>query len=142
MHLLCLKAFKREERNVRRPLASGLLLLIAQNIKKSLDRIHDLGLYHCDLKPENIFISDDSQVLISELSSIGRQGQVVKSSDNLPTDLRERGASSNISFTLLATTVLEMLDRKVTDKTVAEIQSEIEKISDESLKDFLNNILE
>ena len=144
LHTTCLEEYT--YRNIsafnKGPLRSELLLKFADEIKSSLDQMHNLGLYHCDIKPGNILISLSGNVLICDLGSVSRYGEPLKSSYNLPLDLLTCRACKMVDYMLLVTTVLEMLGCDVAQKTMQNVSDYVQtKVSDENLKSFLEKLL-
>lgn len=139
---ICLQEFTIHHRIDKRPLTPDLILQFAGEIKDSLDHMHKLGIFHCDIKPGNILISANSNVLICDLGSVTKIEGPLKSSYNLPRDLSKSGASKKIDYTLLATTVLEMLGCDVSMKMLTEIHDYVKNVSNTDVKTFLEKLLE
>ena len=59
-------SLRRHLRNLGRPLSLAETLGVLQPVCSALHYAHQLGIYHCDIKPANVFIEEGGRVLLGD----------------------------------------------------------------------------
>ena len=114
---------------------TGRHVNLADKVKNAIKKV--VRIIYKTLSAKN-----QNQSIICDLGSVTKIEGPLKSSYNLPRDLSKSGASKKIDYTLLATTVLEMLGCDVSMKMLAEIHDYVKNVSNTDVKTFLQKLLE
>ena len=131
------------------PLQITSLLNLGKSIRKSLDIIHSNGYCHLDIKPSNIFATDDidpsKRYVLGDFGSVAAMGQpAIGVSEAYFPKGEDKQASRSLDYLLLAITLLEKSALwSVSDGNLTreEVVAKINKIEDVELKFFLENLV-
>ncbi len=126
------------------PLPISALLAMGKQILSSLQFAHSLGYCLNDVKPENIFLSNDGYFLLGDYGGFTPIGSdlVEFTPGYLPLDLQNAKTSPFNDYCCLVATVLEMMMMKPSGDFVIEaLQVSCKGLDASELKEFLNNLL-
>ncbi len=86
---------------------------IAQKLLTILEALHAVGVFHCDIKPANLFVDSGGDVFLGDYGSIIFPSETVTQAlttpEYTPTEVLSRKPSSHLDFALLAATLADML---------------------------------
>lgn len=116
-------------------------------VSKALKELHSMGLVHCDVKPQNIFLAHGGGVRLGDYDACTNVGQPVQLSTrvfwsaDLKADESMVGsitATARIDFIVLAATLFFMLDKwSIIDGAQPSVQTMIEAAKKDNLVPIL-----
>jgi len=127
----------------------NFLYVIGNHVKDSLDMLHSLNIAHCDIKPPNLFLSPEGQVIIGDYGAAGQIGSALAETSKaylaeelLFSSVGERRCKQ-IDYCMLATSLLEKHAQwKRTTCTMADLRNRANTITHVNLKALINLLLD
>lgn len=135
--------------HVPRPMDPAAVLKCGQQLKSTLDSIHNKGYGHNDVKAPNVFLDTEGNCVLGDFGAAQKLDAVPNERTNThwPAELDGGGDTSKTSvavdYFLLAVTLLERAGAHelVMDTTAAMLRAAAGKLVKPELRDFVLNLL-